>query len=82
VILNGQGSLEKLSDETGGRAFAQGTIAPISFTPFFRELNILLSRQFLLSYLSTHMKRGYHKVEVLSTNPEIKIEHPKGYYYR
>lgn len=82
LILSGQGSLQKLSDETGGRAFFQGSIAPISFLPFFRDLSKLLNRQFLLSYLSTHMKRGYHKVEVNSTNPDIKIEHPKGYYYR
>ncbi|MGI8812411.1 MAG: hypothetical protein ACR2IH_07770 [Pyrinomonadaceae bacterium] len=82
LILNGQGSLEKLSDETGGRAFFQGSIAPISYIPFFREISILLDRQFLLSYLSTHMKRGYHKIEVVSTNPEVKIEHPKGYFYR
>ena len=82
LVLTGQGSLQKLSDETGGRAFFQGSTAPVSFLPFFRDLSILLNRQFLLSYLSTHMKRGYHKVEVLSTNPEVKIEHPKGYYYR
>ena len=82
LILNGQGSLQKLSDETGGRAFFQGSTAPISFDPFFRDLNVLLNRQFLLSYLSTHMKKGYHRIEVLSTNPEVKIEHPRGYYYR
>jgi VWFA-related protein len=82
LILFGQGSLQKLSDETGGRAFFQGSIAPISFEPFFRDLSILLNRQFLLTYLSTHMKKGYYKVEVTSTNPGIKIEHPKGYYYR
>lgn len=82
LILTGQGSLAKLSDETGGRAFFQGSIAPISFEPFFNDLRILLNRQFLLSYLSTHMKKGYHRVEVLSTNPAVKIEHPKAYYYR
>ena len=82
LILNGQGSLQKLSDETGGRAFFQGSIAPITFDPFFQDLRILLNRQFLLSYLSTHMKKGYHRVEVLSTNPEVKIEYPRGYYYR
>lgn len=82
LVLNGQGSLAKLSDETGGRAFYQGSITPVNFDPFFRELTLLLNRQFLLSYLSTHMKRGYHRVEVLSTNPSVKIEHPKGYYYR
>jgi VWFA-related protein len=82
VILNAQGLLNRLSEETGGRAFFQGSISPISFQPFFRDLNLMLNRQFALTYLSTHLKKGYHKVQVLSTNPEIRIEHPKGYYYR
>ncbi|MCY7376169.1 MAG: hypothetical protein LH472_09390 [Pyrinomonadaceae bacterium] len=82
LSLNGQGSLEKLSDETGGRAFFQGSIAPISFEPFFRDLSKALNRQFALTYLSTHLKRGYHKIQVTSTNPEVEIEHPRGYYYR
>ncbi len=82
LILNGQGSLERISDETGGRAFFQGSIAPISFEPFFDDLNLALNRQFALTYLSTHMKNGYHKLKVSSTNPEVEIEHPRGYYYR
>ncbi len=82
LILNGQGSLNKLSEETGGRAFFQGTFSPISFEPFFKDLGLLLNRQFALTYLSTHFKKGYHKVDVISTNPDVKIEHPKGYFYR
>ncbi|MEP6787011.1 MAG: hypothetical protein ABJB40_01170, partial [Acidobacteriota bacterium] len=82
LVLGAQGALQKLSEETGGRAFYQGSMAPISFMPFFKELVIGLNRQFSLTYLSTHMKKGYHKVDVMSTNPEVKIEHPKGYYYR
>ncbi len=82
LISVGQGSLEKLSEETGGRAFFQGSIAPISFEPFFRDLNLLLNRQFALTYLSTHPKKGYYKIQVSSTNPEVKIEHPRGYYFR
>jgi VWFA-related protein len=82
LVLVGQGSLMRLSDETGGRAFFQGSIAPISFDPFFKDLSIMLNRQFALTYLSTHMKKGYHRVDVMSTNPEVKIEHPKGYYAR
>ncbi len=82
LSLNGQGSLEKLSDETGGRAFFQGSLAPISFEPFFKDLNKALNRQFALTYLSTHLKKGYHKIQVTSTNPEVKIEHPRGYYFR
>ena len=80
--LAAQGALAKLSDETGGRAFFQGSAAPVSYRPFFRELVLSLNRQFALTYVSTHMKKGYHKIRVTSTNPEIKIEHPRGYYYR
>jgi hypothetical protein len=82
LILNAQGSLNRLSEETGGRAFFQGTFTAISFQPFFRDLNLLLNRQFALTYLSTHLNKGYHRVKVTSTNPEVRIEHPKGYYYR
>ena len=82
LINYGQGSLLKLSEETGGRAFFQGSFTPVSFKPFFEDLGLLLNRQFALTYLSTHLKKGYHKVKVMSTNPEVKIEHPKGYYYR
>ena len=81
-VLGAQGALQKLADETGGRAFFQGSMAPISFLPFFKDLSLALNRQFALTYLSTHMKKGYHKVKVESTNPEVRIEHPKGYYYR
>ncbi len=79
--LGAQGALSKLSDETGGRAFQKGFITPVSYLPFFRDMVMALNRQFALTYLSTHMDKGYHNVKVLSTNPEVKIEHPKGYYY-
>lgn len=79
--LNGQSSLERISNETGGRAFFQGTSSPVSFAPFLTDLSLLLNRQFALTYLSTHMKKGYYKIQVISTNPEVKIDHPKGYFY-
>ena len=82
LVSYAQGSLNRLAEETGGRAFFQGSFTAISFDPFFRDLNLMLNRQFALTYLSTHMKKGYHKVKVTSTNPEIRIEHPNGYYYR
>ncbi|MGI8468157.1 MAG: hypothetical protein ACR2N3_06875, partial [Pyrinomonadaceae bacterium] len=82
LALNGQSSLQKLADETGGRAFFQGTGAPVSFDPFFKDFTLSLKRQFVLTYLSTHPEKGYHKVQINSTNPDIKIEYPNGYYYR
>ena len=81
-VLLGQGSLQKLSDESGGRAFFSGSSAPVSFVPFLKDLNLLLTRQFYLTYLSENMKRGYYRVEVKSSNSAVKIEHPRGYYYR
>lgn len=80
--LNGQGSLNRLSEETGGRAFFQGTGSPVSFDPFFRDLNAALNRQFALTYLSTHFKKGFHKIQVSSTNPDVRIDHPNGYFYK
>lgn len=80
VTLNGQGSLQKLADETGGRAFFQGTGAPVSFEPFYKDFSLSLKRQFSLTYLSTNPNKGYHKVQINSSNPQVKIEHPKGYY--
>ena len=82
LISLGQSALAKLSEQTGGRSFYQGSIPPVSFIPFLKTLVILFERQFALTYLSTHMNRGYHRVEVSSTNPDVKVEHPKGYYYR
>jgi hypothetical protein len=74
--------LNRLAEETGGRAFFQGTFSPVNMEPFFVDLDRALTRQFALTYLSTHPKKGYHKVQVYSTNPDVKIEHPKSYYYR
>lgn len=82
IALASQGALEKLSDQTGGRAFAQGLSEPVSFLPFFADITLSLNRQFSLTYLSTHMGKGYHKVRVTSTNPDIRIVHAKGYYFR
>ena len=76
---NGQGSLEVLADETGGRAFFQGTGAPVSFDPFLNELGMSFTRQIALTYLSTHGKKGYHRIEIRSDNTGVEIDHPSGY---
>jgi VWFA-related protein len=82
LILNGQGSLARLAEETGGRAFFTGSMAPVTFDPFFRELALLLDRQFYLTYLSPNMRRGYYRVEIITSNPDVTILHPRGYNYR
>ncbi len=79
LISNAQGSLARLSDETGGRAFFQGTGAPVSLDRFLRETDGLLSRQIALTYLSTHPKKGFHRIEVKSLAPEFEVHYPAGY---
>jgi VWFA-related protein len=80
LVGNGQGSLNRLSDETGGRAFFHGTGPPVSLDHFLRDIDSLLSRQFALTYLSTHPDKGFHKVRVVAglTGGE-EIYYPKGY---
>jgi VWFA-related protein len=79
LVGNALGSLQKLSEETGGRAFFQGTSAPVSFDPFLRELAQSFARQLAITYLSTHPKKGYHRIEVKSEMPGVEIDHPAGY---
>jgi VWFA-related protein len=76
---NGQGSLEVLSDETGGQAFFQGTGAPVSFDPFLTDLATSFTRQIALTYLSTHGNKGFHRIQIRSENTGIEIDHPAGY---
>ncbi len=80
LSLNGQSCLQRLSDETGGRAFFQGTGgAPVSFDPFLKEIDSLMSKQIALTYLSTHTNKGFHKLDIKPLERDVEIRHPAGY---
>ena len=79
LIANGQSSLQKLSDETGGQAFFQGLGVPTSFDPFIKKVNAALERQIALTYLSTHLNKGFHRVKIVSPTPGVEIHYPAGY---
>jgi VWFA-related protein len=79
LSANGQGCLEKLSTETGGQAFFQGTGAPVSFDPFLKQIDQSLSRQIALTYLSTHTNKGFHKLDIKPLDRDVEIRHPTGY---
>lgn len=79
LTSNAQGSLQRLSDETGGRAYFQGTHAPVSFNPYLRELGRSLTQQLALTYLSTHPQKGFHRIDVKSDLPGVDVDHPAGY---
>src|SRR5215216_5989290 len=79
LISNAQSSLLRLSNETGGLAFFQGTGAPVSFEPFIRELDVSLQKQAALTFLSTHLKKGFHRIDVKSSTPGVRVAFPSGY---
>lgn len=79
LVSNGQGSLELLAEQTGGRAFFQGTSTPVSFDPYLKELAGTFTRQIALTYLSTHPEKGFHRIQVSSGSKDIEIDHPSGY---
>lgn len=79
LIGNAQSSLQRLADETGGKAFFQGFGAPTSFDPFIKQVNSALDRQIALTYLSTHLKKGFHRVKISSSTPGVEINYPAGY---
>jgi VWFA-related protein len=79
LAANAQSSLQRLSDETGGHAFFQGTGAPVSFDPYIKELDRALDRQAALTFLSTHLSKGFHRIEINSATPGVKISYPSGY---
>ena len=79
LVTNGQSCLKKLSDETGGRAFFQGTGAPVSFDPFLKEISSTLDRQIALTYLSTHPEKGFHRLDIKPVDRDVEIRHPAGF---
>jgi hypothetical protein len=79
LVANAQSSLLRLSNETGGHAFFQGTGVPVSFEPFIRELGVSLEKQIALTFLSTHLNKGFHRIEVKSVTPGVRVTSPSGY---
>ena len=73
----GQGSLNRLADETGGEAFFTGTDF-VSFDPYFKEFNEMLGRQWLITYRSTNTGSGFRHIEV-TTDVNVHLHYPAGY---
>ena len=82
LTADAQSSLQRLSDDTGGQAFFQGLGVPTSFEPFIRELNSALDRQIALTYLSTHPGKGFHRVKISSSRPDVEVHYPRGHTRR
>jgi VWFA-related protein len=73
----GQGSLNRLADETGGEAFFSG-FDFVTFDPYFKEFNELLGLQWLITYRSTNIGGSFREIDV-TTEADVHLHHPAGY---
>lgn len=73
----GQGSLIRLADETGGEAFTAGSDV-VSFDPYFKELDEVLSFQWLITYRSSTIGKEFRHIEV-TTEQGVHLHYPSGY---
>ncbi len=80
AVNYGQGSLNRMADETGGEAFFSGT-SFVTFDPYFRELNDLLNRQWLITYQSANSGTGFRRIEA-TTDFNLHLHYPTGYRVR
>ncbi|HJQ71318.1 MAG TPA: hypothetical protein VKA70_20235 [Blastocatellia bacterium] len=73
----GQGSLNRLADETGGEAFFSGTDF-VSFEPYLKDLKELMGLQWVITYRSSNTRSGFRRIEVTAES-DVHLHHPKGY---
>jgi VWFA-related protein len=76
-VTFGQGSLIRLSDETGGEAFITGSDF-VSFAPYFKELNDVLGLQWLITYRSSSIGRSFRRIEV-TAEQNVHLQYANGY---
>lgn len=77
AVNYGQGSLIRLADETGGESYISG-VGFVNFAPYLEELKEIFPRQWLITYRSSTVAKGFRRIEV-STDFEIHLHHSAGY---
>jgi VWFA-related protein len=76
----GDGSLKKMSEETGGRVYKVDRRH--SLDQVFKELQDEMRSQYMIGYTPANESKdgGYRKIEIKLANKELKAQARKGYY--
>jgi hypothetical protein len=75
----GQNFLAQLAEETGGEFFWQGASNPVSFDPYFKELNQHFSSQHLLTFIAQG-KAGQARLKLKTEVPHVTLVGPSKVY--
>jgi hypothetical protein len=65
LVSNAQNNMGKLSEETGAESYYLGSGVPVSLKPYFEEIGLHLSNQYLLTFAGSGGSKGkYQHVKV------------------
>jgi hypothetical protein len=74
LISRAQSYLSQLSDETGAESYYLGTGEPVTFKPYFDELSLHLSNQYLLTFKANGGPKGrFQRVKVHTELPHVEF---------
>ncbi len=75
AITNGQNSMAKLSEETGGDSFFLGTQNPVSFKPYLDEVQKDLESQYILEFQAIPgAKSGLQSVNLSTSVAGVELD--------
>ena len=75
-----QSNLVMLTEESGGYNFFEGLSAPISFSPYLKQLDMVLHNQFLLTFTiapSEKAKGELKPIEIRTEQRNVELKYPK-----
>lgn len=81
LVSNGQSCLARLADETGGEAFFEGFITPISMKPFLEDIGRHLNNQYVVTFAAGPGKKsGYERIHVSTELSGVELTGPTEVY--
>ena len=73
-VFNAQSNLSQLSDETGAKSYYLGFGEPVNLKPYFDEIQMHLSNQYLLTFVGNGGKKGkFERVRVTTEAPNVEF---------
>ena len=75
----GQNFLAQLAEDTGGEFFWQGASNPVSFDPYFKELNQHLGNQHVLTFIAQG-KAGQARLKLKTEVQHVMLVGPSKVY--